>query len=153
MIGRIEERKEHQAEVADLERQILQSQQKSQHEKLRVLQLLNIQHLKQKHMDDMAALKEEKESIVDKEMPKLLAEISVLQNELAVNDQRLQNIKKEKYQFEKAQAEFDKIISHIESFQNTVQWKKKRENEEMESLQVRKYQQTIIQATLVDEMD
>lgn len=104
-------------------------------------------------MDDMAALKEEKESIVDKEMPKLLAEIGVLQNELAVNDQRLQNIKKEKYQFEKAQAEFDKIIGHIESFQNTVQWKKKRENEEMESLQVRKYQQTIIQATLVDEMD
>lgn len=40
-------------------------------------------------MDDMAALKEEKESIVDKEMPKLLAEIGVLQNELAVNDQRL----------------------------------------------------------------
>lgn len=85
-------------------------------------------------MDDMAALKEEKESIVDKEMPKLVAEIGVLQNELAVNEQRLQTIKKEKYQFEKAQAEFDKIISHIESFQSTVQWKKKRENEEMESL-------------------
>ena len=34
-----------------------------------------------------------------------------------------------------------------------MQWKKKRENDEMESLQVRKYQQTIIQATLTDEMD
>lgn len=29
VVGRIEERKEHQAEVADLQRQILQSQQKS----------------------------------------------------------------------------------------------------------------------------
>jgi hypothetical protein len=33
-------------------------------------------------MDDMAALKEERESIVDKEVPKLVAEISVVQNEL-----------------------------------------------------------------------
>jgi len=48
-------------------------------------------------MDDMAALKEEKESIVDKEVPNLVSEITVLQNELQINDQRLQNIKKEKY--------------------------------------------------------
>jgi hypothetical protein len=30
-----------------------------------------------------------------------------------------------------------------------VQWKKKRENDEMESLQVRKYQQTIILEELI----
>ena len=48
-------------------------------------------------MDDMAALKEEKESIVDKGVPNLVSEITVLQNELQINDQRLQNIKKEKY--------------------------------------------------------
>lgn len=82
----------------------------------------------------MAALKEERESIVDKEVPKLIAEIQVVQNELQINDQRLQNIKKEKYQFQKAQLEFDKIINHIENYQNSVQWKKKRENDEMESL-------------------
>lgn len=82
----------------------------------------------------MAALKEERESIVDKEVPKLIAEIQVIQNELQINDQRLQNIKKEKYQFQKAQLEFDKIINHIENYQNSVQWKKKRENDEMESL-------------------
>lgn len=33
-------------------------------------------------MDDMAALKEERECIVDKEVPKLFAEINVVQNEL-----------------------------------------------------------------------
>ena len=82
----------------------------------------------------MAALKEERESIVDKEVPNLIAEIQVVQNELQINDQRLQNIKKEKYQFQKAQSEFDKIINHIENYQNSVQWKKKRENDEMESL-------------------
>lgn len=37
----------------------------------------------------MAALKEERESIVDKEVPKLIAEIQVIQNELQINDQRL----------------------------------------------------------------
>lgn len=82
----------------------------------------------------MAALKEERESIVDKEVPKLIAEIQVIQNELQINDQRLQNIKKEKYQFQKAQSEFDRVINHIENYQNSVQWKKKRENDEMESL-------------------
>lgn len=82
----------------------------------------------------MAALKEERESIVDKEVPKLIAEIQVVQNELQINDQRLQNIKKEKYQFQKAQSEFDRVINHIENYQNSVQWKKKRENDEMESL-------------------
>ena len=84
VIQRIEERKVHTAEVADLNKLILQNHQKSQQEKLRMLHLLNIQHLKNKHMDDMAALKEEREIIVDKEVPKLLAEIQVVQNELQI---------------------------------------------------------------------
>lgn len=34
----------------------------------------------------MTALKEEREIIVDKEVPKLYAEIQVVQNELQIND-------------------------------------------------------------------
>lgn len=70
------------------------------------MQSINMQHLKQKHIDDLAALREENDLITDKEVPKLVSEMSVRQNELSVTDQRLQNIKKEKYQYEKAQQEF-----------------------------------------------
>lgn len=70
------------------------------------MQSINMQHLKQKHIDDLSALREENDLITDKEVPKLVSEMSVRQNELSVTDQRLQNIKKEKYQYEKAQQEF-----------------------------------------------
>jgi len=41
------------------------------------MQSINMQHLKQKHIDDLAALREENDLITDKEVPKLVSEMSV----------------------------------------------------------------------------
>jgi len=41
------------------------------------MQSINMQHLKQKHIDDLSALREENDLITDKEVPKLVSEMSV----------------------------------------------------------------------------
>ena len=47
---------------------------------------MNNDHLKQKHMADMADLQEEEDSILRKEVPDLATDLGVLQNQLIVTE-------------------------------------------------------------------
>lgn len=78
---------------------------------------------------------------------------NVLQNEFLVTEQRLQNIKQEKTQFKASLKEYQKMIQNVKNLQNVLNWRGGQENEVMESFQVKMYNETIIQATLVDELE
>jgi hypothetical protein len=146
VIQKIEERRIHQVDIHDLKKQILAQQQKSNSEKVRLLinHSVNLEHLKSKHETDMQAICQEEETIIEKEMPALTADIHILQNELLVTESRLHNIQKEKLQLERGSGEYQKMIEHAMSFKNSVEWKEQKENEEMQHFEVRLYNQTII---------
>lgn len=94
IIQKIEERRMHQIDIHDLKKQVLAQQQKGNSEKIRMMSLhcVNLEHLKQKHNTDMQDYSVEEEAIVSREVPALLAETQVLQNELIVTESRLHNI-------------------------------------------------------------
>ena len=87
------------------------------------------------------------------DIPMLEQDNNVLQNEFLVTEQRLQNIKQEKTQFKASLKEYQKMIQNVKNFQNVLNWRGGQENEIMESFQVKMYNETIIQATLVDELE
>ena len=49
--------------------------------------------------------------------------------------------------------EYSRMIQHIKDLVSAFTWKGELEKDEMESLQVRLYNQTIIQATMADELE
>ena len=65
-IKTIEERKIHKQDMNDLQKQILSKNQKSNSEKMRLMNkhALDIEHVKQKHLTDMKDLEVEEESIL-----------------------------------------------------------------------------------------
>jgi len=67
-----------------------------------------------------------------------------MQNEVAITEKRLMFIKQEKRQYKDMHHEYTRMIEDVNSFRQTLQWKGSKENDEMESLQVRMYNQTII---------
>jgi len=70
-----------------------------------------------------------------------------------LTDSRLHNIKQEKQLIQESLEDYQQFIEHVQSLQKVFTWKGGEENQEMENLQVRMYNQTIIQATLVDELE
>lgn len=63
-----------------------------------------------------------------------------------VTESRLQNIKQEKQLIQDSLNDYKSFIENVQSLQKVFTLKGSEENQEMENLQVRMYQQTIIQA-------
>ena len=96
--------------------------------------VLDFEHVKQKHLTDMKDLEDEDDTILQKEIPKMQNDISVLENELVITEQRLKNIKEERDVATKATEEYKQMKKEVESLQVSLGWKESQENNEMESL-------------------
>uniref|UniRef100_A0A7S3CLY4 Uncharacterized protein n=1 Tax=Strombidium rassoulzadegani TaxID=1082188 RepID=A0A7S3CLY4_9SPIT len=114
---------------------------------------LNLDHLRQKHQADMSDLQVEEQSIADREVPKLQSDALVLQNELAIKEGSLQNIKQEKQEFQGLIKAYQEMIHNSSSFENSLLWHQNHENLFLESLEVTNYNRSIDQANLVEEME
>lgn len=77
-------------------------------------------------------------------MPALQQDNNVLQNEFLVAEQRLQNIKQEQLQTKENLQEYQKMIQNVKNLQSALNWKGAQENEDLERIQVKLYNETII---------
>lgn len=114
---------------------------------------VNLEYYRSKHLTDMGDLQKEEDIIVEKEIPALESEINQLNNDIKLTEQRLNNIRDEQEFYSSTAKEYAKMIQDINNLVAAMSWKGEVEKDEMESLQVRLYNQTIIQATMADELE
>ena len=124
----------HQADILDLQKQLQNKESRKATEDIRMKEQSDLQKevAKSKHQTDMADLQVEEDSIVDKEIPELLKEISAIQNDFIVTEQRYLNIKSEKEQIVDLVKEYLKMIEHAKSLKKVLNWQKDEENANME---------------------
>ena len=117
IIKNVEERQIYAQDINDLNKQMLAKMQKSNSERMRFLHQhkMNNDHLKQKHMADMADLQEEEDSILQKEVPDMTADIAVLQNQLLVTEQRHTNIRTERDNCLRAKGDYINMGGSVKS--------------------------------------
>lgn len=121
--------------------------------RLKVQHDLDYQGQRSKHQTDLNDLEEEEKTIVDQEIPTLKDDIFILQNEFTLTEQRLQNIRQEKTLLKQSNKEYTEILTQLGGFQGVLHEKGNEENQDMENLQVKNYQETILKAQLQEDMD
>jgi len=113
---------------------------------------LQVKSIKDSHYSDLQALQEE-DSAIEKEIDEFTSEISQLENDVSLTEQRLKLLAQEKAALSGSLKETNRVVGNIQSYIKQLTWKGGEENKDMEHLQVKNYEQTIMQANLDDELE
>jgi hypothetical protein len=136
VLNKIEKNRMHQTEINDLKILLQQKEAKSFSEEIRLKQMqdLQIDQIRNRHQTDLQDLQVEEDLIVDKEITGITDELTSLENQYMLTESRLHNIKQEKKLIQESLVDYNKFIEHVQSLQKVFTWKGGEENQEMENL-------------------